>query len=101
MTPGAVPVPLLWPGADDIHDRRWIHDSPGIASLAGQAPAEAEGTAGPAGAVAREQAREGATPERVAEVWTARRPGEHAGPPGAVAGAGVRRPGCAWGVVRW
>lgn len=28
MASGAVPALLPWPGADEIYDRRWIHDSP-------------------------------------------------------------------------
>lgn len=81
MASGAVPGLLSWQGADEIHDRRWIHDSPearaeGIASLAGHGPAEAGSTAGPgrwreAGAVARDQAREAGTPEREAEEFRA------------------------------
>ncbi|GAA3849210.1 glycosyltransferase family 4 protein [Streptomyces coacervatus] len=83
MASGAVPALLPWPGADEIYDRRWIHDSSeamaeSIASLV----EDEAGGAGPwreAGAVAREQAREGFALERVAEAWTALLVGSAAG----------------------
>ncbi|MFF4501532.1 glycosyltransferase [Streptomyces sp. NPDC001401] len=75
MASAAVPALLPWPGADEIYDRRWIHDSPeamaqSIASLVGD---EAEGADRwrAAGAMGREQVREGFALWRVAEAWTA------------------------------
>ncbi|MFF4118328.1 glycosyltransferase [Streptomyces sp. NPDC001714] len=69
MASGAVPALLPWPGADEIYDRRWIHDTPeamadAIAGLAEQEDWES------AGAAAREQVREGFSLERVAKEWT-------------------------------
>ncbi|WP_217552119.1 glycosyltransferase [Streptomyces sp. GbtcB6] len=69
MASGAVPALLPWPGADEIYDRRWIHDTPeamagAIAGLAEQEDWQS------AGAVAREQVREGFSLERVAKDWT-------------------------------
>ncbi|MEU2621357.1 glycosyltransferase [Streptomyces sp. NPDC007157] len=69
MASGAVPALLPWPGADEIYDRRWIHDTP---------EAMAESIAGlgeqddwrSAGETARGQVREGFSLERVAKEWT-------------------------------
>ncbi|MEV6996524.1 glycosyltransferase [Streptomyces sp. NPDC093982] len=68
MASGAVPSLLPWPGADEIYDRRWIHDNP-------EAMAEAIAALGEegwrsAGELARTQVREGFSLERVAESWT-------------------------------
>ncbi|MEU9428845.1 glycosyltransferase family 4 protein, partial [Streptomyces sp. NPDC048342] len=69
MASGAVPALLPWPGADEIYDRRWIHETPeamadAIAGLAEQDDWRA------AGAAARQQVREGFSLERVAKDWT-------------------------------
>ncbi|MEU6200086.1 glycosyltransferase [Streptomyces sp. NPDC047061] len=69
MASGAVPALLPWPGADEIYDRRWIHDTPqamadAIAGLAEQEDWQS------AGATARAQVREGFSLERVARDWT-------------------------------
>ena len=68
MASGAVPSLLPWPGADEIYDRRWIHDSP-------EAMAETIASLGEdgwrsAGELARTQVRAGFSLERVAEAWT-------------------------------
>ncbi|MFE5917524.1 glycosyltransferase [Streptomyces sp. NPDC056468] len=68
MASGAVPSLLPWPGADEIYDRRWIHDNP-------EAMAEAIAALGEegwrsAGELARTQVREGFSLERVADSWT-------------------------------
>ncbi|MGW1613395.1 glycosyltransferase [Streptomyces sp. NPDC002285] len=68
MASGAVPSLLPWPGADEIYDRRWIHDNP-------EAMAEAIAALGEegwrsAGELARTQVREGFSLERVADRWT-------------------------------
>ncbi|MEU9449646.1 glycosyltransferase [Streptomyces sp. NPDC048277] len=69
MASGAVPALLPWPGADEIYDRRWIHDTPqamaeAIAGLADQEDWQAAGEA------ARDQVRAGFSLERVARDWT-------------------------------
>ncbi|MFE2069330.1 glycosyltransferase [Streptomyces sp. NPDC059467] len=69
MASGAVPALLPWPGADEIYDRRWIHDTPeamaeAIAGLAEQEDWQA------AGETARGQVREGFSLDRVAKDWT-------------------------------
>ncbi|MFF7468036.1 glycosyltransferase family 1 protein [Streptomyces sp. NPDC008092] len=69
MASGAVPALLPWPGADEIYDRRWIHDTPQAMADAIAALAEQEDWQS-AGAAARAQVREGFSLERVAEDWT-------------------------------
>ncbi|MFG2960684.1 glycosyltransferase [Streptomyces sp. NPDC048291] len=69
MASGAVPALLPWPGADEIYDRRWIHDTPQAMADAIAGLAEQEDWRS-AGATAREQVREGFSLERVAEDWT-------------------------------
>ncbi|MEV7997091.1 hypothetical protein AB0O67_35985, partial [Streptomyces sp. NPDC086077] len=64
----AVPALLPWPGADEIYDRRWIHQDP-------QAMADALAGLGEegwrdAGQLARTQVREKFSLRRVARDWT-------------------------------
>ncbi|WP_432042132.1 glycosyltransferase [Streptomyces cadmiisoli] len=68
MASCAVPSLLPWPGADEIYDARWIHRHP-------EAMAEAIAGLGEedwlsAGRLARTQARENFSLERVARDWT-------------------------------
>ncbi|MBA4864723.1 glycosyltransferase [Streptomyces sp. PSKA54] len=74
MASGAVPALLPWPGADEIYDRRWIHDSPeAMAEAVAGLVEETDGPGDPwraAGQEARRQARETFALERVAETWT-------------------------------
>lgn len=69
MASGAVPALLPWPGADEIYDRRWIHDHP-------EAMAESIATLSDpdrwreTGELAQTQARESFALDRVAGVWT-------------------------------
>ncbi|MFC4471138.1 glycosyltransferase [Streptomyces xiangluensis] len=67
MASGAVPALLPWPGADEIYDRRWIHETP-------EAMADAIADLGPdgwrsAGELARTQVQESFSLERVARDW--------------------------------
>ncbi|MEU6143634.1 glycosyltransferase [Streptomyces sp. NPDC047081] len=70
MASGAVPALLPWPGADEIYDRRWIHETPEAMAEAIASLVDTEGGWEAAGAVAREQVREGFALERVAAAWT-------------------------------
>ncbi|MGW1544873.1 glycosyltransferase [Streptomyces sp. NPDC002309] len=68
MASAAVPALLPWPGADEIYDRRWIHQDP-------QAMADALAGLGEegwreAGRLARTQVREQFSLQRVARDWT-------------------------------
>lgn len=69
MASGAVPALLPWPGADEIYDRRWIHQDPQAMAAAVAALSEQEDWRD-AGEVARGQVREGFSLERVAKDWT-------------------------------
>ncbi|MFE9773379.1 glycosyltransferase [Streptomyces sp. NPDC005931] len=67
MASRAVPALLPWAGADEIYDRRWIHESP-------EAIADAIAALGPeqwrtAGEAARAQVHESFSLERVARDW--------------------------------
>ncbi|MFE6281996.1 glycosyltransferase [Streptomyces sp. NPDC057877] len=68
MASAAVPALLPWPGADEIYDRRWIHQDPHTvaASLADLT----EETWREAGTLARTQVRERYSLTRVARDWT-------------------------------
>ncbi|WDV56644.1 glycosyltransferase [Streptomyces coeruleorubidus] len=68
MASRAVPALLPWEGADEIYDRRWIHETP-------EAMADAIADLGPdewrsAGELARTQVHESFSLERVAGDWT-------------------------------
>ncbi|ARP73218.1 glycosyl transferase [Streptomyces pluripotens] len=69
MASGAVPALLPWPGADEIYDRRWIHDGPAAMAEAIAAlgdPATWRAAAG----LARAQVRESYALDRVTAAWT-------------------------------
>ncbi|MBT1090642.1 glycosyltransferase [Streptomyces sp. Tu102] len=68
MASGAVPSLLPWPGADEIYDRRWIHETPEAMAEAIAVLEEDDWQA--AGELARVQVREGFSLDRVAETWT-------------------------------
>ncbi|MFI9610621.1 glycosyltransferase [Streptomyces sp. NPDC052023] len=68
MASAAVPALLPWPGADEIYDRRWIHQDPqtmadALAGLGEEGWREA-------GQLARTQVREQFSLRRVARDWT-------------------------------
>ncbi|WP_210587759.1 glycosyltransferase [Streptomyces sp. GESEQ-35] len=69
MASGAVPALLPWPGADQIYDGRWIHDSPEAMADAIAGLGEQEDWLS-AGEVARGQVREAFSLDRVARTWT-------------------------------
>jgi len=69
MASGAVPALLPWPGADEIYDRRWIHQSPEAMAEAIAGLGEQEDWLS-AGEVARKQVRESFSLDRVAQTWT-------------------------------
>ncbi|MFJ4577969.1 glycosyltransferase [Streptomyces echinatus] len=70
MASGAVPALLPWPGADEIYDRRWIHDGPPAMAEAIAGLGESEGTWRSAADTARAQVRESYALDRVAAAWT-------------------------------
>ncbi|WP_328370910.1 glycosyltransferase [Streptomyces sp. NBC_00445] len=69
MASGAVPALLPWPGADEIYDRRWIHESPEAMAETIAALGEPEPWRS-AGELARTQVRQAFSLERVARSWT-------------------------------
>ncbi|WP_229818345.1 glycosyltransferase family 4 protein, partial [Streptomyces chromofuscus] len=68
MASAAVPALLPWPGADEIYDRRWIHQDPEKMADA-LAELDEEGWR-EAGHLARTQVREQFSLHRVARDWT-------------------------------
>ncbi|WP_409474386.1 glycosyltransferase [Streptomyces sp. HC307] len=68
MASAAVPALLPWPGADEIYDRRWIHEDP--EAMANALAGLGEGGWRDAGELARTQVREEFSLERVARDWT-------------------------------
>ncbi|MET8452653.1 glycosyltransferase [Streptomyces sp. NPDC005209] len=69
MASGAVPALLPWPGADEIYDRRWIHDDPEAMAEAIHGLGEPEPWRA-ASELARDQVRESYSLDRVAAAWT-------------------------------
>ncbi|MFF9768049.1 glycosyltransferase [Streptomyces sp. NPDC014636] len=70
MASGAVPALLPWPGADEIYDRRWIHDGPPAMAEAIAALGESQETWRSAAEAARAQVRDSYALDRVAAAWT-------------------------------
>ncbi|MFF8726492.1 glycosyltransferase [Streptomyces sp. NPDC015171] len=70
MASGAVPALLPWPGADEIYDRRWIHDSPVAMAEAIAGLGASQETWHLAARTARAQVRESYALDRVAAAWT-------------------------------
>ncbi|GAA3305178.1 hypothetical protein GCM10020295_58250 [Streptomyces cinereospinus] len=68
MASAAVPALLPWTGADEIYDRRWIHQDPATMAQA-LAELDEEGWRD-AGQLARAQVRERFSLHRVAQDWT-------------------------------
>ncbi|MFD0318424.1 glycosyltransferase [Streptomyces flavalbus] len=68
MASAAVPALLPWPGADEIYDRRWIHQDPH--AIAGSLAELDEHTWRDTGQLARTQVRERFSLTRVAGDWT-------------------------------
>ncbi|MFE4666680.1 glycosyltransferase family 4 protein [Streptomyces sp. NPDC056716] len=68
MASAAVPALLPWPGADEIYDRRWIHQDP--QTMADALDSLDENGWRTAGQEARTQVRESFSLERVAQEWT-------------------------------
>ncbi|MFC9914183.1 glycosyltransferase [Streptomyces sp. NPDC127197] len=68
MASAAVPALLPWPGADEIYDRRWIHEDP--EAMANALAGLGEEGWRDAGELARTQVREEFSLERVARNWT-------------------------------
>ncbi|MGW1799284.1 glycosyltransferase [Streptomyces sp. NPDC001984] len=69
MASGAVPALLPWPGADEIYDRRWIHEHPAAMAKSIAALGDQEAWRS-AGELARTQVRESFSLDGVARTWT-------------------------------
>ncbi|OIJ64779.1 glycosyltransferase [Streptomyces mangrovisoli] len=69
MASAAVPALLPWPGADEIYDRRWIHDDP-AAIAESIAELDDEKRWREAGELARTQVRDSFALDKVARTWT-------------------------------